>query len=35
MKTLEEGHARYLQEQQESFDQKMIVEESQGPFLKL
>eukprot|EP00913_Durusdinium_trenchii_P002841 g2629.t1 len=27
VKTLEENHARYLQEQQESFDQKMIVED--------
>lgn len=27
VKSLEENHARYLQEQQESFDQKMIVED--------
>lgn len=27
VKTLEENHAKYLQEQQESFDQKMIVED--------
>ena len=30
IKTLEESHARYLQGQQESFDQKMIVEERVG-----